>query len=112
MDEKEPKPTPIPVEVTFVPNDGKPLSLPPLLTRPREKSEVQNELIAALLENDDDDGEAARQHLAAGRPITFCDERFPDKIIRKWPDGRHEFVDVDLTTGTVIVLGDVPPAYL
>ncbi|MEJ7804786.1 MAG: hypothetical protein WKG03_02550 [Telluria sp.] len=76
------------------------------------KCEVQSEIIGALLESDDDDGQAACQHLAAGRPITFCDQRFPDKIIRKWPDGRHEFVDVDLTTGAVIILGDVPPEYL
>ena len=183
MDKKEPKATPIPVEVTFVPNDGKPVPLPPLLTRPREralvmentltlreierrrlmeerrrhvgamnanmrleglvpdtsdkalqakyikgeaslydllahayeyarKCEVQSEMIAALMESDVDDGDAARQHLAAGRPITFYDERFPDKIIRKWPDGRHEFVDVDLKTGEVISLGEIPAASL
>lgn len=76
------------------------------------KCEVQSELIAALIESEFDDGEAARQHLSAGRSITFCDERFPDKIIRKWPDGRHEFVDMDLTTGAVIVLGEVPAEYL
>ncbi|WP_258187790.1 hypothetical protein [Trinickia symbiotica] len=42
-----------------------------------------------------DDGQAARSHLAAGRPIYYCDDRYPDDFIRKWPDGRRELVAVD-----------------
>lgn len=48
--------------------------------------------IAQALEADDDDGEAARSHLAAGRWISYRDPDYPDDIIREWPDGRREFV--------------------
>ena len=51
--------------------------------------------IAQALDADDDDGEAARAHLAAGRWITYCDPDYPNDIIREWPDGRREFVEVD-----------------
>ncbi len=50
-----------------------------------------------------DDGQAARLHLAAGRPIHYCDDRYPDGVIRKWPDGQRELVKVD-STGNVTVL--------
>ncbi|GGY03102.1 hypothetical protein [Paludibacterium paludis] len=42
-----------------------------------------------------DDGQAAKMHLSAGRPIDYCDDRYPDDFIRKWPDGRRELVAVD-----------------
>ncbi|PRP70937.1 hypothetical protein BUE93_09390 [Chromobacterium amazonense] len=42
-----------------------------------------------------DDGQAAKMHLSAGRPIYYCDDRYPDDFIRKWPDGRRELVGVD-----------------
>ena len=66
------------------------------------KSEVQVEMIGYVL-GDLDDGAAARAHLAAGRPITYTDDSFPDHMIRKWPDGRRELIDVDLRTGKVII---------
>lgn len=50
-----------------------------------------------------DDGAAAQEHLAAGRPITYRDPHFPDAIMRKWPDGRRELIDVD-ENGNVTVL--------
>lgn len=50
-----------------------------------------------------DDGAAAKSHLAAGRPIYYCDDSYPDAMIRKWPDGRRELVNVDdATVDTVI----------
>jgi len=54
-----------------------------------------NDAIAQALEADDDDGEAARSHLAAGFWITYVDPTYPDEIIREWPDGRREFVGLD-----------------
>ena len=53
-----------------------------------------------------DDGEAAKEHLAAGRPITYRDPHFPDAIMRKWPSGRRESIDVD-ESGSVTVLWTV-----
>ena len=72
------------------------------------KSEVQVQMIGYVL-GEMDDGAAARAHLAAGRPITYTDDNFPDHIIRKWPDGRCELIDVDLSTGEVIIVCDHLP---
>lgn len=41
---------------------------------------------------DDDDGAAAKSHLAAGRPIYYCEDAYPEHMIRKWPDGRRELI--------------------
>lgn len=64
--------------------------------------------IAQALEANDDDGEAARTHLAAGRWISYCDPDYPDDIIREWPDGRREFVDVDEKGQIVPILDRTP----
>ena len=53
-----------------------------------------------------DDGAAAKSHLAAGRPITYVDDEYPDELVRKWPDGRREFIDVD-ADGTVHVVWEL-----
>ena len=53
-----------------------------------------------------DDGAAAKEHLAAGRPITYRDPHFPNAIMRKWPNGRRELIDVD-ESGNVTVLSTV-----
>lgn len=42
-----------------------------------------------------DDGQAVKTHLEAGRPVYYCDDRFPDDMIRKWSDGRKERVSID-----------------
>lgn len=41
-----------------------------------------------------DDGMAAKQHLAEGRPIYYGDEHYPDGLIKKYPDGRKQLVAV------------------
>lgn len=41
-----------------------------------------------------DDGAAARSHLEAGRPIYYCPDDSNDAIVREWPDGRKDLVDV------------------
>lgn len=42
----------------------------------------------------DDDGLAAQQHLAAGRPIYYGDVDYPDGLVKKYPDGRKQLVSV------------------
>lgn len=46
-------------------------------------------------EVDEDQGEAAKAHLAAGRPIHYYDERYPEGLVRKHPDGKLELVSID-----------------
>lgn len=41
---------------------------------------------------DADQGEEAKRHLAAGRPIYCGDARFKDAVVKKYPDGRRELV--------------------
>jgi hypothetical protein len=43
-----------------------------------------------------DDGDAARSHLAAGRPIYYTEDDTPaGLLIKKHPDGRRELVKFD-----------------
>jgi len=53
-----------------------------------------------------DDGEAAQQHLAAGRPIYYGDARFPEGLVKKYPDGRQQLVSVS-ADGKVSVIRDI-----
>ena len=39
--------------------------------------------------------EAARELLDAGIPIYYSEEEHPDDIIKEYPDGRREIVDLD-----------------
>ena len=41
-----------------------------------------------------DDGQAAKEHLAAGRAIYYRDIQHPDGLIRKFPDGRKQLVSI------------------
>lgn len=52
------------------------------------------------------DSSAADAHLKAGRPITYRDEKLGNRLLREWPDGRREYIDV-LTDGTIVSLGAV-----
>jgi hypothetical protein len=49
---------------------------------------------------------AAQQHLAAGRPIYYGDDRYPGKIIKKYPVRRQQLVSVD-PNGKMTVLRDL-----
>jgi len=49
------------------------------------------ELEAAIA---NDDGMAAKQHLAAGRAIYYADDRYPEGLVKKYPDGRKQLVAV------------------
>lgn len=53
-----------------------------------------------------DDGQAAQRHLAAGRPIYYGDARFPEGLVKKYPDGRKQLVSVG-ADGKVSVIRDI-----
>jgi hypothetical protein len=50
-----------------------------------------------------DDGQAAREHLEAGRPIYFIRN---GQIIKKLPDGREQIVDIS-DSGVVRIIQDL-----
>lgn len=68
-----------------------------------------NDAIAQALEADDDDGKTARSHLAAGQWISYVDPAYPDEIVREWPDGRREFVELD-DQGRIVPVWELSPA--
>jgi hypothetical protein len=46
-----------------------------------------------------DDGAVAREHLAAGHPIYYVERDTPaGLLIKRYPDGRRELIDVDVLT--------------
>ncbi|MHB1757774.1 MAG: hypothetical protein ACYCT9_09740 [Leptospirillum sp.] len=53
-----------------------------------------------------DDGRAAKQHLAAGRPVYYGDERFPEGLIKEYPNGYRQIVSVD-PDGRITVIRDL-----
>ena len=53
-----------------------------------------------------DDGLAGKQHLAAGRPIYYGDDRYPEGLIKKYPDGHQQIVSVD-PDGKITVIRDL-----
>ncbi|MHB1567407.1 MAG: hypothetical protein ACYCXG_11970 [Acidiferrobacter sp.] len=53
-----------------------------------------------------DDGQAAQQHLDAGRPIYYGDVRFPEGLVKRYPDGRKQLVLVS-ADGKVSVIRDI-----
>lgn len=53
-----------------------------------------------------DDGLAAKQHLAAGRPIYYGDDCYPDGLIKKFPYGRKQLVAVS-DAGEISVIRDL-----
>lgn len=52
-----------------------------------------------------DNGEEAKRHLAAGRPIYYGDDRFKDAVVKKYPDGRRQLVAI--RNGAEVVLRDL-----
>jgi hypothetical protein len=53
-----------------------------------------------------DDGEAAKTHLAAGRAIYYGDPEYPGQIVREWPDGSRQLVQID-RCNVVTVIGEM-----
>lgn len=42
-----------------------------------------------------DDGLAAKTHLAAGRAIFYGDPQYPGQVIKEYPDGHRQLVTID-----------------
>ena len=62
------------------------------------KNTAANEAFLASSKIEDvlanDDGLAAREHLAAGHPIYYGDDRYPDGVVKEYPDERLQLVTV------------------
>lgn len=58
--------------------------------------DLHNHAIAFAMEKMGDGGEATEYHLAADRPIYYSEDAYPNGIIREWPDGRREFVNLSV----------------
>lgn len=54
-----------------------------------------------------DTGEAAKAHLAAGRPIYYEDPTYPKQVVKEYPEGRRQIVDFDMKTGEEIVIREL-----
>lgn len=67
----------------------------------QEQDSIDAEIIR-LIEQDVEDDSAARGHLAAGRAI-YYDLPDHEVLVREYPDGRIDYVDV-LDDGTIITL--------
>lgn len=65
-------------------------------------------LKSILLEEElaNDDGKAAKEHLAAGRPIYYGDADFPEGLVKKYPDGRKQLVSVS-EDGKITVIRNI-----
>lgn len=60
---------------------------------------------------DQDDGEAARAHLAAGNPIYYREEDTPPGVcVKEFPDGHRELVRFDLESGKETVVSSLADA--
>lgn len=70
---------------------------------PAEEKRLWRAFEKQLANMDDSD---AQSHLKAGRPITYRDEKLGNRLLREWPDGRREYIDV-LDDGTIVSLGAV-----
>lgn len=68
-----------------------------------EEQRLWNAFVKQLAKTDDF---AAREHLAAGRPIHYHAEDLGGRLVREWPDGRREFIDV-AEDGTISVIAPV-----
>lgn len=69
-----------------------------MATRLKTPIDADDEL-AKLIEDAarNDDGAAARDHLAAGHPIYYCEADTPaGLVVKKHPNGQRELVRLDL----------------
>lgn len=56
---------------------------------------------------DSDTGEAAKAHLAAGRPIYYGDPAYPGAVVKQYPDGRRQLVRFERPSGTEVVIREL-----
>ena len=71
------------------------------LADPAELQFLDSEEFERALDNDD--GAAAKQHLAAGRAIYYRDPQQTDGIVRKYPNGRRQIVRIDSDYAVTVV---------
>jgi hypothetical protein len=71
---------------------------------PEAEAFLASTAFEAALANDD--GQAAKQHLAAGRPIYYGDARYPGQVMKEFPDGRKQLVAVS-DKGEISVIRDL-----
>ena len=45
---------------------------------------------------------AAKARDEAGLPMYYSDDAYPGKVLRKWPDGKKEVVEIDEKRGAII----------
>jgi len=76
----------------------------PVLTATENEAFLASPAFEMVLANDD--GLAAKQHLAAGRPIYYGDDRYPSGLVKKYPDGRKQLVTVS-ASGEISVIRDL-----
>ncbi len=50
-----------------------------------------------------DDGVAAKTHLEEGQPIYYGDERYPDDVVKKFPDGRKLLISMSRTGQETVI---------
>lgn len=77
----------------------------PKCTKASDTADSLEDLPLALVD-EEDDGAAAKSHLAAGRWITYRDPAYFHSLVREWPDGRKELIQADLD-GNVRVLQSI-----
>ncbi|MBW8067789.1 MAG: hypothetical protein GJU73_10140 [Ferrovum sp.] len=73
----------------------------PTAARTATESFLDSPEFEAALANDD--GQAAKEHLAAGRPIYYGDDRYPEGLIKEYPDGHRQLIAVS-AEGKVTVI--------
>jgi hypothetical protein len=56
---------------------------------------------------DNDTGDAAKAHLAAGRSIYYEDPKYPDELVKEYPSGKRQIVDFDMKTGEEILIREL-----
>lgn len=50
-----------------------------------------------------DDRLAAKAHLAAGRAIYYGDPQYPGQIVKEYPDGRRQLVNIDENSVVTVI---------
>jgi hypothetical protein len=56
--------------------------------QPKQMESLREKLIASR-------PEAAKAHLVAGRAIYYGDPQYPGQIVKEYPDGRRQLVDIN-----------------
>lgn len=44
------------------------------------------------------------QKLSEGKVVSYRSQQYPDLLLREYPDGRLESIDIDISTGNLVLL--------